>query len=663
MARCESCQQLYHNDCMNCLEKPLLFGDNNFIFKCSVCTGEEEYFVRNTITWTSAVELVLYHLTKQRRLGTQGKQQEHYYFRFKTEICETIDAYADLLFVGKQRNATWRNTVASTLSTHPKLFLSAATEIGDGGKGWWSLKTEQISQKSHARTLPNSATPVKRLKKRKNSENDLETKVNKKRSIKEELIDISENNEPTTDDFKLEQINESNKQSAESDSNPISVDPVPLSATNESEKNHKDSEDDNDSSNRVSAADKDNSVMDERNLNEILKYETISDVENEDSRQDDVNPIVNNSNIIIPTDSNNKSQDTNNIDNIQKNKENLKSKDKKNTAIKLKTNTIKPLTSQDEWQYLQILDHAKNPLPPIAARYKRKLALRRLKQSLNLKLFDLDHYVGQHVKSKKNMVSAAMYDMEEQKQKEKKQKEQQAASTALEQLTCTKYCNSFASRLYGYPRLSNTITADKPWLSQWNGRKLRPYIRRDYENKPARMLLLEQIKAVAGIPKNINDINDQLKKNLLGEKSNESSIDYVYLQKKHLELVNNLLERCFWDGIDVSESLLFPEYSIVALYKRCVIGCAFMTPDAYITYFAVLPGWERAGIGQFMLYHLFQTAIGKDVTLHVSANNNAMILYQKFGFKPEEFIVNFYDKYLPAESSFSKNAFFLRLRR
>lgn len=300
-----------------------------------------------------------------------------------------------------------------------------------------------------------------------------------------------------------------------------------------------------------------------------------------------------------------------------------------NIATKQKTNAIKPLTSQDEWQYLQILDHAKNPLPPIAARFKRKLALRRvslkikiwlgksfpahstlvliifilfiyfqLKQSLNLKLFDLDHYVGQHIKSKKNMVSAAMYDMEEQKQKEKKQKEQQAASTALEQLTCTKYCNSFASRLYGYPRLSNTITADKPWLSQWNGRKLRPYIRRDYENKPPRLLLLEQIKAVAGIPKNVNEINDRLKKNLLCEKSNESSIDYVYLQRNHLELVNNLLERCFWDGIDVSESLHFPEYSIVALYKRCVIGCAFMTPDAYITYFAVLPGWERAGIGQ-----------------------------------------------------------------
>jgi len=99
------------------------------------------------------------------------------------------------------------------------------------------------------------------------------------------------------------------------------------------------------------------------------------------------------------------------------------------------------------------------------------------------------------------------------------------------------------------------------------------------------------------------------------------------------------------------------------MYKRLIIGCGFMTPEAYITYIAVAPGWEKSGIGQFMLYHLIQTNIGKDVTLHVSANNPAMILYQKFGFKPEEFIVNFYDKYLPDGSLECKNAFFVRLRQ
>ena len=55
--------------------------------------------------------------------------------------------------------------------------------------------------------------------------------------------------------------------------------------------------------------------------------------------------------------------------------------------------------------------------------------------------------------------------------------------------------------------------------------------------------------------------------------------------------------------------------------------------------------------------------MGKDVTLHVSASNPAMMLYQKFGFKAEQFIVGFYDKYFAAESNECRNAFFLRLQR
>lgn len=64
---------------------------------------------------------------------------------------------------------------------------------------------------------------------------------------------------------------------------------------------------------------------------------------------------------------------------------------------------------------------------------------------------------------------------------------------------------------------------------------------------------------------------------------------------------------------------------------------------------------------RFVFY--FQTCMGKDVTLHVSATNSAMLMYQKFGFKPEEFILDFYDKYYPEDSKECKHAFFLRLRR
>ena len=113
----------------------------------------------------------------------------------------------------------------------------------------------------------------------------------------------------------------------------------------------------------------------------------------------------------------------------------------------------------------------------------------------------------------------------------------------------------------------------------------------------------------------------------------------------------------------MKEALDYPDFSVVVCYRKLVIGCAFMTPEAYITYIAVRPEFRNLKIGSFMLFHLIQTCQGKDVTLHVSATNPAMILYQKFGFKPEEFIINFYDKYYPVDSPECKNAFFIRLRR
>lgn len=55
--------------------------------------------------------------------------------------------------------------------------------------------------------------------------------------------------------------------------------------------------------------------------------------------------------------------------------------------------------------------------------------------------------------------------------------------------------------------------------------------------------------------------------------------------------------------------------------------------------------------------------MGKDFTLHVSATNPAICLYQKFGFKIEELILDFYDKFLPLDSKDSRHAFLLRLER
>ncbi|KAG2177538.1 hypothetical protein INT44_008050, partial [Umbelopsis vinacea] len=331
---------------------------------------------------------------------------------------------------------------------------------------------------------------------------------------------------------------------------------------------------------------------------------------------------------------------------------------------------VERMSQQQEWLILQKLDRTSSTLPTDIARLRRKLYLRRIKRAQGTKVFDLDDCMNSHFRSHQRLTKMPDIELKDPLPKPPSPSPSKSAQVTediqkLNDIQQTPYANSFASRLYGSPRFHNTVSKAEPWLSPWNGRKLRPYIRRDFENKPPGMRLLHEIRLAAGKPQKRRQELD-----ISSEQLDSESIDYVYFQKDHLEPVNQVLRRAFWDEIDVSENLLFPEYSIVALYKRYVVGCAFMTPEAYVTYITVVPGWEKAGIGQFLLYHLFQTAISKDITLHVSANSPAMfsltvsqILYQKFGFKPEEFIINFYDKYLSPESSYSKNAFFLRLRR
>ena len=141
-------------------------------------------------------------------------------------------------------------------------------------------------------------------------------------------------------------------------------------------------------------------------------------------------------------------------------------------------------------------------------------------------------------------------------------------------------------------------------------------------------------------------------------------IDFMHLSHATLLPVNAFLCKFFWPGIDVGEFLSISQYSIIARYKKLIIGCAFLTVNpCYIPYLLVHPDWEGAGIGSFMLYYLIQMSHSHDITLHASASNNALMLYQKFGFKAEEFVVNFYDKYFHPLNNASRNAFFLRLKK
>ncbi|KAF8322487.1 hypothetical protein DL93DRAFT_2050299 [Clavulina sp. PMI_390] len=148
----------------------------------------------------------------------------------------------------------------------------------------------------------------------------------------------------------------------------------------------------------------------------------------------------------------------------------------------------------------------------------------------------------------------------------------------------------------------------------------------------------------------------------------QAPIDYVALQEWHINQVHDLLRTSFWPGIDVSTALEYhPEkYTVVAMYRRVVVGVALISPppdEAYVTYITVKEGWKNAGIAKTMLYLLIRSSPDRDIMLHVSADNPAMILYNKFGFKAEEFVVGFYEDYIDPKSKACRNALRLRLRQ
>ncbi|KAJ3995475.1 hypothetical protein F5050DRAFT_301474 [Lentinula boryana] len=209
---------------------------------------------------------------------------------------------------------------------------------------------------------------------------------------------------------------------------------------------------------------------------------------------------------------------------------------------------------------------------------------------------------------------------------------------ALGNIRKTSYGSSFISRLYGnHARTPGLMHVDWDTNTPW-------------------MNLMEDIR----------EYYQLLHPNRDPVVETRSAIMYTSLQPSHLPQVHDILSRSFWQGIDVSDSLDYsPEKcTVVASYNKMVVGAAIMSSprETYITYLAVKHGWDSSNIATTMLYLLITLNPGKDITLHVSANNPAMLLYNRFGFKSEEFIAGFYDAYLDPESRASKNAVRLRLR-
>ena len=221
---------------------------------------------------------------------------------------------------------------------------------------------------------------------------------------------------------------------------------------------------------------------------------------------------------------------------------------------------------------------------------------------MKLKSFNFDDYLSKYLRSGIALVPLLTASMEHQDEDVK------ARLTFIEEcakVARTPYENSFASRLQGL---------SQPPLSE----KSRPYIRREYGLYPLGLQFLQEIAIVS---RNRADAASGSKSLVRAA----SPIDFLPLSLSHVNQCNALLQRQFWPGISIADCVGY-KTGVVALYRKLVVGVGVITPDGYLMYLAVRPHWEGEGLGRMMLWWLVKENENVDITLHVAADNPALVL-------------------------------------
>ena len=322
------------------------------------------------------------------------------------------------------------------------------------------------------------------------------------------------------------------------------------------------------------------------------------------------------------------------------------------------------------------------------ARLRRKLLVRRQRRRANLGLFDIDQWMYLYLKSSETPLTpiskTALNPNDNPNEIKLVEFSLKFDPQSIPYITDPS--KSLYVKLTGMAALYGTCPY--PITSPFTGKLLPEFICEETELEGIPKLnLLNQIKSLKPEHEDEDEsefgsINDIDYSSLLKPSSTSSSLNntlpavlllkYTNLRREFVGQLNDLLSDSFWPGIDVSEALEYPDNTVIALVGLSVIGCAIFNPDGYLSYLYVRPDFQGHNISSKMLSLLIPLlSPRKDLTLHVSVSNTpAMLLYQKIGFKPEEFIVNFYDKYIPNDDINdnnskigNKNAFFMRLRR
>ncbi|GFU28246.1 cysteine-rich protein 2-binding protein [Nephila pilipes] len=685
MLICTECEKRYHPACLKSGRPSPLAGDIYFNFTCQNCslTGAE-VIKRKKLQWTLVIMIALYNLQLQ-GAGKCG------YFRWREHICRFIEKnWAALFGEERKKSATWHGTVAGALSTGANRFFVSGVEVL-GENGWWSLKSSKLPsldeldsvaltmKASRKRQAPSEAEVSSVVEgSRKKNQNVVEAAValkekkasiacdsrspsrspkSKKKLLESKVIGTDSSNLSFEHKLKLvvshpdisnstNFVDENSKKSIpkiiiKKEKDCLSTDetsdinkemPVPKAPeqiTNQS----------NDFSHMdvPLGCDVDHVAVIREALEKMSAIENFEECCAFDEENSNCSKTVGTTKKFHP--------DTGRKRRVVTKEESLV---KEVVIPETKYRLMYPYEEEQLLQKLQNNYTTAMKERPEVRRLYRKLVVRKLQRQHGIPNFNIDAKMHSllgmdppdYLEPDKSIMSAPVSN----------------AQIVLDRFHSNNFNARGKSQQYTsfITRLMGVEDGETSFLSPYTERSLKPFIYRDYNMKPLKMRLLEEILLYT----NRNNPNWIPPK--------QSPIDYCYVRPQYIPGINNLCHKFFWPGIDMSECLQYPDFSCVALYKKVIIGFAFIVPDAkfneaYISFMFCHPEWRRSGIGRYMLYHLIQTCIGKDITLHVSASSPAVALYQGMGFQIEELIHEFYDKYLPYDSRECRHALFLRL--
>ncbi|GLH16683.1 Cysteine-rich protein 2-binding protein [Gryllus bimaculatus] len=669
---CSSCNNSVHVACLKRSVPGGLLGDNFFNFVCESCNLEDcEQITRQKLSWFAIIVLAMYNLHRR----SEGVSKRGY-FHWKSHICNFIDKHWNVLFTPSvKKKKSWMGTVSGTLSHFcPSFFLSGSEELKE--PGWWRITHDNMSPQQIVEIHIRNQTSKKKCKSKVQEviaagNSSPSSSGNEESNVSSNYLDcgasVMETEIITACTCECTLNSESvscehcRKGTGFKNENKNSNSVYPDLFISDEHLSDMDVD-----VNDVVPLDLRGSERDTFNLFEnffpcVESKETVQSRSSFTSGLPDKTYHIEDHHLVSWEDVQSENPSCSKNINIPKDKrigkdaskvvnENLETQQVLSQSLFQRT--CVPMSEYEELQLLSQLRQTSETreLPGFALRLYRKLCVRQLKRQRGLPIFNLDK-TFQGNKDHKRSANVWMHP------NFCSRNNTPVDARILDRFyhVPTKFDNEkqkncpFKIRLMG-------CSEPTCFVSPYTQRQLKPFIRRDYETVPHWLKLLSEIKVKA----NEKDIN--------WKPEPRRPIDYCYVRPQHISAVNSLCCEFFYPGIDLTETLQYPDFSCVVLYRKLVIAFAFMVPDAgynetYISFLFTRPEWRGAGIATFMLYHLIQTCMGKDITLHVSATNPAVILYQKFGFKIEEFILDFYDKYLPADSQECKHALFLRLSR